>query len=199
MGLKYDIDHNFAVHSGFGSEIQHGLSTPDWRVYAGLNYTMGPKPTDAKRISSDGRTAVVNPNPFLGPPKSYERVVVHDILFEFDSDERMIGPSKDTLAALSKYLNQAPGYSKLVVIGHTDSIGPTEYNDSLSKSRADTIKKWLVDHHKLDAQKIATEGRGEREPVSGNGNFQGRQLNRRVEFIIYRDRKVEKYDPGKKR
>lgn len=199
LGFKHDIDHALAVHGGFGSELQHGLSTPDWRLYAGLNYTLGPKPTDVKRVSGDGRPAVVNAKPFAGPPKSYERVVVHDILFEFDSDERMIGPSKDTLAELASYLVQPPLFTKLIVSGHTDSIGPTDYNDRLSQSRADTIKRWLVSQHSLDAAKITAEGRGEREPVASNGNFQGRQLNRRVEFKIYRDEKVEKHDPTKKK
>ena len=121
-------------------------------------------------------------------------MIVHDILFEFDSDQRMVGSSKQTIEDLAKYLVLPPMYSKLVITGHTDSLGAAEYNDRLSLNRANTIKRWLVSQHKLDPAKIFSEGRGEREPVASNANFQGRQLNRRVEFRIYRQDKVEKID-----
>lgn len=197
LGVKHDIDHSLAVHGGFGSEIEHGLSTPDWRIYAGINYTMGPKPTDVKRVTTTTKVAVEDTKPFSGTPKSFERVIVHDILFEFDSDARMIGQSKETLADLAAYLNKPPMFTKLIVTGHTDSIGGVAYNDRLSKARANTIKRWLVQHHNLDPSKIVAEGKGEREPVSSNANFQGRQLNRRVEFKIYRNQNVEKITPGR--
>ena len=44
----------------------------------------------------------------------------------------------------------------------------------------------LVQRFKLDPSKIESSGRGENFPIADNGNFQGRQLNRRVEFTIYR-------------
>jgi outer membrane protein OmpA-like peptidoglycan-associated protein len=197
LGIKHDLNHSTAVHGGFGTELQNGTSTPDWRLYAGINYVFGPKPEDAKRVSGDGKPAEATKNPFAGPPKAYERVVVHDILFEFDSSDKMVGPSKETIAQLAKYLTLPPLYTKLVVTGHTDSIGPEDYNDKLSLDRATTIRNWLIDHHHMEAAKITAEGKGEREPVASNANFQGRQLNRRVEFKIYRDQKVEKFDPKK--
>ncbi|MCX6116047.1 MAG: OmpA family protein [Proteobacteria bacterium] len=197
LGVKHDIDHNMAVHGGFGTELQHGLSSPDWRIYAGVNYMMGPNAEEQKRVTIDEKPPVKAANPFVGPPKAYERVIVHDILFEFDSAEKMVGPSKDTIAQLAKYLTLPPLYTKLVVTGHTDSIGPSEYNNNLSRNRAETIRKWLISHHNMDAGKIVAEGKGESEPVSSNANYQGRQLNRRVEFKIYRDQKVEKFDPKK--
>jgi outer membrane protein OmpA-like peptidoglycan-associated protein len=197
LGVKHDVDHSLAIHGGFGTELQHGLSSPDWRIYAGVNYAMGPSASEPKRVSSESKAPVINAKPFSGPPKAFEKVVVHDILFEFDSDDRMVGPSKDTLEQLAKYLVQPPAYTKLIVTGHTDSIGGVGYNDELSLNRANTIKRWLVNQHRLDPAKIVTEGKGEREPVAKNANFQGRQLNRRVEFKIYRDQKVEKFDPSK--
>lgn len=188
LGIKHDVNTNLAIHGGFGTELQHGISTPDWRLYAGINWSIGPKFDEPQRVTHDSAPPAPAASPFSGPPKAYERVIVHDILFEFDSSDNMVGPSKDTLAQLAGYLNQTPVFSKLMVIGHTDSIGSASYNEKLSQKRADTIKRWLVTHHHLDGNKIFSEGHGAREPVSSNANFQGRQLNRRVEFRIYREK-----------
>ena len=186
IGVKHDIDTNLAVHGGFGTELEHGLSTPDWRIYAGVNWSMGPKFNEPQRVTIDDKPMPKEEKPFMGPPKAYERVIVHDILFEFASDSNMLGPSKETLGDLAAYLNKPPVFTKLVVIGHTDNVGSLKYNDQLSLRRAETIKKYLVETLKIDASKVQVEGKGAREPVASNGNFQGRQLNRRVEFRIYR-------------
>ena len=84
-------------------------------------------------------------------------------------------------------MNTKPSFTRLIIEGHTDSIGSDPYNMDLSLRRANTIKRWLVSHYHLPAGKIITIGRGKHRPIADNGNYQGRQLNRRVEFTIYRD------------
>lgn len=197
FGIKHDIDTNIAIHGGIGTELAMGLSSPDWRLYAGVNWTFGPKaqPPAVVTATPPEQPAPAAPTPVEKPfavePKAYESITVHDIMFEFDSDHLILGQSKEMLKDLADHLQKPPVFTKLIVIGHTDSIGSTEYNDKLSKRRAETIKKWLVSEHKLDAAKIFSEGHGEREPIAGNGNFQGRQMNRRVEFRIYREGQKE--------
>ena len=192
LGVKHDIDTNIAVHGGIGTELAKGLSSPDWRIYAGLNYAMGPKSETPQAVEPTAPAAVKPaPKPFDVEPKAYENIVVQDILFEFNSDHMVIGTVKIMLKELADHLNKVPVFTKLIIVGHTDSIGSVEYNDQLSKRRAETIRKWLVEELKIDGSKITTEGRGEREPIAGNGNFQGRQMNRRVEFRIYRDGQKE--------
>lgn len=187
LGIKHDIDTNLAVHSGLGTELAKGLSSPDWRFYAGINYAIGPSfDQPARTTRKDPPETVSVMNPFDVEPKTYEKITVHDLMFEFDSDSQVLGKSKQMLKDLSDHLKKSTGFTKLIVIGHTDSLGPAEYNNALSKRRAETVKRWLTDDQKLDGTKILTEGRGENEPVASNGNFQGRQLNRRVEFRIYR-------------
>jgi outer membrane protein OmpA-like peptidoglycan-associated protein len=88
---------------------------------------------------------------------------------------------------MAAYLNTKPVFTKLIIEGHTDSIGSDSYNTALSKRRAETIRKWLIDKYHLQADKIIAIGRGESMPIADNGNYQGRQLNRRVAFTIYRD------------
>lgn len=74
-------------------------------------------------------------------------------------------------------------------LGHTDSKGSDEYNLALFDRRAEAVRAWLASHGIKDAA-ITTEDRGESEPVApnvhddGSDNSEGRQLNRRAEFVV---------------
>jgi len=186
IGIKHDISNTLAMHFGGGTEVNHGLSSPDYRLYAGLNWSTGKASSRPRKVIQEKPRRYANSDPFAGTPQLQEKIVIHDILFEFDSDNLVVGETRATLTKLAKYLIKAPVYKKLIIEGHTDSVGPDAYNNSLSLRRAKTIKRWLVSKNKLDANKIVVIGKGERSPIADNGNFQGRQLNRRVEFVIYR-------------
>lgn len=71
----------------------------------------------------------------------------------------------------------------LTLIGHTDNIGNDADNLILSKKRADAVKNYLVSKGISDVR-IYTIGKGETEPLVSNETSQGREKNRRVEFII---------------
>lgn len=194
LGLKYDFTTHLAGHIGGGTELQHGRSSPDWRIYAGINWAMGPtfaKPKEAAVVRTNTATPVQfdKRDPFAGPPKALEKIIIHDVLFEFDSDTLVLTGADNTLRRLVDYLNEKPAYTRLTIEGHTDSIGSDEYNLKLSRRRADTIRNWLIAKYKLDPRKVSSFGKGERNPIADNGNYQGRQLNRRVEFTIYRNMK----------
>ena len=53
---------------------------------------------------------------------------------------------------------------------------------NLSQRRANAIKKYLIEHFYIPAAKIEAIGYGPTRPIADNGNYQGRQQNRRVEF-----------------
>jgi outer membrane protein OmpA-like peptidoglycan-associated protein len=108
-------------------------------------------------------------------------------LFEFGSDEMFVGNADDTLGRLSKYLVKPPVYKKIVIEGHTCSIGGKETNRKLSQRRAERIRERLIQKFRLDPKKVEIVGYGSSRPIASNGNFQGRQLNRRVEFKIIRE------------
>lgn len=74
-------------------------------------------------------------------------------------------------------------YSKVVILGHTDSYGQREYNLRLSEQRAQQVKTFLQ-HAGLSADKLHSEGRGPAEPIADNRTEQGRAANRRVEIIV---------------
>jgi OOP family OmpA-OmpF porin len=74
-------------------------------------------------------------------------------------------------------------YQKLMVIGHTDSVGLRSNNLSLSEARAEVVKSYLQNKG-INASKIEATGKGPDVPVASNANPEGRARNRRIEFRI---------------
>ena len=79
-------------------------------------------------------------------------------------------------------LNQNP-ITTVAIVGHTDSTGSDAINNPLSFDRANSARDYLVGRG-VAAQRIATDGRGSREPIANNGTEQGRAQNRRVEIFL---------------
>jgi outer membrane protein OmpA-like peptidoglycan-associated protein len=71
----------------------------------------------------------------------------------------------------------------IVVAGHTDSVGSTEYNQALSERRATSVANYLLSKAVV-AARIETVGFGETAPLADNGSAEGRSLNRRVELSL---------------
>jgi OOP family OmpA-OmpF porin len=71
------------------------------------------------------------------------------------------------------------------VEGHTDSNGSDSANLILSQDRADAVKQYLVNHFKLDPEKVTSIGYGEARPVATNETSQGRARNRRIDLVIH--------------
>jgi outer membrane protein OmpA-like peptidoglycan-associated protein len=104
------------------------------------------------------------------------------LLFEFDSD-RVLGESAKNLKTLAKSLDKYPG-SDLLVVGHTDSLGTSAYNQDLSLRRARATAAYLTSQGVL-LERIKSDGKGETEPVADNQTEAGQSRNRRVEVAIY--------------
>jgi outer membrane protein OmpA-like peptidoglycan-associated protein len=73
----------------------------------------------------------------------------------------------------------------LEIIGHTDNIGSEFYNLELSKKRAKSVANFLIAEG-IDSKRIKYQGKGMTYPKADNSTQEGRDKNRRVEFIIYR-------------
>ena len=102
----------------------------------------------------------------------------------FDTDSDVIKPGSQSnlhnlVASITKWPNTA-----LMIVGHTDSQGSTEYNQGLSQRRADAASIFLQQQN-VNANRIKTVGRGELEPVASNDSDAGRSRNRRIEVAIY--------------
>jgi outer membrane protein OmpA-like peptidoglycan-associated protein len=104
------------------------------------------------------------------------------ILFDFNSDalKSTARANLDNLAAnLSSF-----GDSKLVLVGHTDSVGTASYNQGLSERRARSVGTYLITKG-VPSMRVEVTGRGESEPVQPNDTDAGRTANRRVEVAVF--------------
>ena len=187
-GVKHDFTNELAAHAGVGTELIQGVSSPDWRVYAGLNYTFGPLWHREERVQRDEVVTTVSTktevSEEVAPAPKQEKFKVGVILFDTNSDT-LADSHKAVLADLVTNL-RTHDFKKLTIEGHTDSVGSVNYNNNLSQRRADAIRAYLVKEERFDANKIVAIGYGPSRPIASNGNFQGRQANRRVEFLIDR-------------
>jgi flagellar motor protein MotB len=110
-----------------------------------------------------------------------EPIVLQNIFFSTGSAELL--PTSDTeIALLTKMMNESPNV-KILITGHTDNVGNDEANMELSLNRAKSVALALQKSG-IDPPRIKYEGKGETMPRDTNETPQGRQNNRRTEFII---------------
>ncbi len=117
-------------------------------------------------------------------PVLNDTLLIPDVLFQFDKSELnpVFAYRLDTL--ISKIKNK--NFRRIEVAGHTDHFGKEAYNQKLSQRRAETVKKYLVDHLPYPSEKIIAKGFAANIPVSTNVTAEGRQKNRRVEIVLVR-------------
>ncbi|HLL11653.1 MAG TPA: OmpA family protein, partial [Rubrivivax sp.] len=122
-------------------------------------------------------------------PVSEKVTFAAETLFDFDKAVLR----REGKAALDDLLTKIEGMNLEVVIavGHTDSIGTDAYNEKLALRRSEAVKKYLVSKG-MDAGRVYTEGKGEKQPVATNKTSAGRQKNRRVEVEVVGTRTVTK-------
>ena len=108
-------------------------------------------------------------------------VTLSDVLF--DTGAATLKPGADlALGRVADFMQQNPN-TKLIVEGHTDSVGSDTYNEGLSQRRADAVRAALISRG-IQSDRVETVGRGEGFPVASNDTQEGRQQNRRVEIIF---------------
>lgn len=88
----------------------------------------------------------------------------------------------DEIAFIARSLRDHPN-SIVTVVGHTDNVGSTKYNQALSERRAAAVAKVLT-QNSVPASRIHVVGMGYHQPVATNDTPGGRAQNRRVEIII---------------
>ncbi len=110
------------------------------------------------------------------------------LLFNFDSDQ-LRGEAKANLDNLASSLTNF-GDSNLLLVGHTDSVGTSSYNQGLSERRSRAVAVYLMSRG-VASTRIRTAGRGETEPIASNSTDAGRQQNRRVEVAIFASDKMK--------
>jgi len=101
----------------------------------------------------------------------------------FDTGQATLKPeSAKAFQEITQLLTQNAKF-KIYVVGHTDDVGDTSKNVTLSNQRAAAVIKALTTTHKIDAKRLKAYGVGPYVPVASNRNEEGRSKNRRVELV----------------
>jgi outer membrane protein OmpA-like peptidoglycan-associated protein len=114
-------------------------------------------------------------------PAADAGILAMAIPFSFDSARLApeAAPMLDSVAEGIKLLGDG---NRVVIEGHTDAVGNPTYNARLSKSRAQSVKRYLIAKHGIRANALLTQGKGSREPLSGMKPIANE--NRRVQFRL---------------
>lgn len=120
-------------------------------------------------------------NTGIGPLSDSSDIFRRPVLFAFDSDS--IIPS--TYYILDEIVDAMYVYPRLrlEVQGHTDSKGSEEYNQKLSEKRAKAVVDALIERG-IHPRRLRYRGFGMSRPIATNETEEGRQKNRRTEFVI---------------
>lgn len=142
----------------------------------------------------DGALVAQAPQPPVAPPAPAPVIQSQKVTYQaetlFDFDKAILKPAgKEKLDDLATRI-EALNLEVVVATGHTDRIGSTAYNDRLSMRRAQAVKAYLVSKG-VPADRIYTEGKGKRQPVTTGCNQRNRKAliaclapDRRVEIEV---------------
>ncbi|KIC14283.1 cell envelope biogenesis protein OmpA [Leisingera sp. ANG-Vp] len=109
-------------------------------------------------------------------------VVLRDLVFGSGS-ARLDEGAYASLQELAGFLKANPR-DRIVLVGHTDTVGSLEQNTAISQRRAESVKQRLVEGLGADAGRIDVAGAGYLAPIASNRTAEGREVNRRVEAVL---------------
>jgi OOP family OmpA-OmpF porin len=181
--LRYRWDDN-------SDSLRNQGNFSDGIVTVGLQIPLGAKPRHEVAVAPPPPPRPA-PRPAPPPPPVRHIELSADALFAFDKATLMPRGMED-LDKLVRDLGEV-SYDTIVVVGHTDPLGPDAYNQRLSQSRAATVANYLT-RHGVHANTVRAEGRGEAElkvTPADCSSARGRtaliacyQPNRRVEVNV---------------
>ena len=96
------------------------------------------------------------------------------------------GTDVPELAQIAGLMEARPGL-RIAVVGHTDTVGGLEANIAVSRARAQSVRRALIESYGVAPARIEANGMGYLSPVASNLTEAGREANRRVEVVILED------------
>lgn len=188
-------------HDGVANRLDECPNTPagdtvDEKGCSIVNKLAAPAPVDG----DDDGDGIVNsmdecpgtpPNTQVNklgcPPERVESIILADL--KFISGKAQLTPASDKKlkANIEKLYPIRSKIQKVIVEGHTDSVGRDAYNLELSRKRANTVKQKLIKYLKINGAKVHAKGYGEEQPVADNKTALGKAKNRRVEIQVIKE------------
>lgn len=136
---------------------------------------------DDVRVWQEGDLPEEKPVFEIAKMEKNKPIILNNIFFDFDQST-LQPASFNELEHLFDFL-QKNQKVKIAIHGHTDNRGDGNYNLNLSASRAHTVMDFLIKKG-IAAKRLQSKGWGEVKPVETNETEEGREKNRRVEFLI---------------
>lgn len=177
-------DDSYSYISGsdgsFIAALSHGraygihVSAPGYAFYS-ARFEVDEEPYSRKAVRSPLEPLQVQDSAKPAP------IILNNVEFEFGSTE-LTSASRPELDRLKDLLITNPAI-EIEIRGHTDNVGDPDSNLQLSKGRAKALFDWLVAGG-VDASRLSYMGYGEEVPIADNTTDEGRQRNRRTEFLI---------------
>ncbi len=165
--FRVHATRNLDVTAGGGAGVTHGVGSPDYRAFLGLNYT------HHKEEAPPPKAPVVQ-----------AKKITIDQKIHFDFDKSVIKKESygilDDVASILKSNSQI---KRVRIEGHTDSIGSDAYNMKLSNRRANAVRDYLVNKG-IAPSRLESIGYGKSRPIADNKTAAGRAQNRRTEFNV---------------
>ena len=210
LGVQYAFNDRFIVRGEAEAYRVNDAVSGRSRVNmysVSLVFAFGRSPTPAPRVAYVAPTPPPAPMPepvmivqappppvvvvVAPPPVVVPRRVSYSSEAMFGFDATAVRPEGRT--ALDSFASELAGtdYSNIVVEGHTDRLGSTEYNEKLSMQRADAVKEYLVRNGRVDPSKISAVAKGESSPVTQPQDCKGNAKNAALIACLQPDRRVE--------
>lgn len=145
-----------------------------WAYPSGYQYIIIQKGDMVQDIAANAEV-------FSNDIKSTGHSAIYGIFFDTGKSE-VKQESQTALQEVAKLLANDPNL-KLLVVGHTDSVGQIEANMKLSQARAEAVLQALTKSHGVAATRLKAYGAGPISPVDTNRTEGGRAKNRRVELV----------------
>ncbi len=123
------------------------------------------------------------PRPARAQLRNNKIEITEKIQFEFDKaiikDE-----SSSLLHEIADVIRNNPQVRKISIEGYASAEGDAKHNKDLSQARAAAVMDYLVKKENIDAGRLASKGWGADKPIAPNDTEEGREKNRRVEFLV---------------
>ncbi len=184
--MRVEEAHNRQDRLEERTEIMSGQITE-------LNEAFGVARSEARQAQHTADRAISraeNTDKRVSALDEYQEAHMLVIAFTFNSSS-LSEDARVKLDGLARQTNDVKGYL-IEVKGFASSDGDDNYNALLSQRRAETVVRYLIEHHQISLRRMITpHGYGELAPVAENSSSQGRQQNRRVEVRILVNKGLE--------
>jgi outer membrane protein OmpA-like peptidoglycan-associated protein len=146
---------------------------------------------DGKAVAADSKAAEANSAAKMAAERAdavdkKSSRVVYEVVLSEDSGNFKFGQAKLDDASKAKIdelvakILADPKGAYFEIEGHTDNVGSTDGNERLGLQRAEAVKAYLYEQHKIPLHRMNVISYGEGKPVEKNNTSKGRAMNRRV-------------------